>query len=399
MRCQNCGTENDPESQFCINCGYPLSEEKKKSNSNGKFPLFIGGGIILILVLLWFLLIQPRGGFEWIKQLFGFNGQKTMALPTKQITSTTESLVPPDCTTIGQTWTSPKDGMELVCVPAGEFKMGADSGNTLALYKNLEFPQRVIYLDAYWMDEMEVSNKQFEKFVLSTGYETTAESLHNGMVMNISTNQWENDPRANWRNWRGITNPSAESDHPVTQVSWDDANAYCAWAGRSLPSEAQWEKAARGTDGYSYPFEYGTSDYVFCMNANFSDKSLGSIKSKMACNDHYQFTAPVTQIIYITSYVDPASQHTGPYGTRNMLGNVNEWILDDFDAKYYSKMPYSNPVNITHSQKKGLRGGSWGSMPEQVRYTARNYDLQNSAYDTLGFRCSSPLKVVTETTQ
>ncbi|GEM_PF-1642486 len=307
---------------------------------------------------------------------------------TIEPTANTPALneIPPVCSQAGEIWTDPTDNANLVCVPAGDFIMGSREDNVIAQVKQEELLYEKIYLDAYWIDQTEVSVAQFQQFVDETGYQTEAEKSHSGQTMNIIENKWSENSSANWLYPHG-TNQEADPDHPVTQVTWNDAMAYCEWAGRALPTEAQWEKAARGTQGFYFPFE-NDDDYVYCLNANFSDQSLGAKRSKDGCNDGYKFTAPVYEDFYCISYLgECASVLDNPYNIYNMLGNVSEWVLDDWNGKMYKSIQSSNPKNITDSDLKCLRGGSWGSVTEKNRPTNRDYDVAESAYDTVGFRC------------
>lgn len=305
---------------------------------------------------------------------------------TPQPTSTPMSEFPPDCAKIGQTWKDPTDLQNLVCVPEGDFIMGSRASNEFARTRPQEILFEHIYLDAYWIDETEISVAQFEKFVDDTGYETDAEIIQRAQTMNIRENTWDFNPNADWRHPHG-TAEEPEPDHPVTQVSWNDATAYCEWAGRELPTEAQWEKTARGTDGFVFPFERDFN-YAMCLNANYSDNTLGAKNSK-ECYDEFKFTAPVTQDLYCDSFLgDCESVLISPYHTFNMLGNVSEWVLDDYSAKFYKNITSENPVLITNSDQKSLRGGSWGGVTDRVRPTHRDGDFADWSYDTLGFRCA-----------
>jgi crotonobetainyl-CoA:carnitine CoA-transferase CaiB-like acyl-CoA transferase len=135
------------------------------------------------------------------------------------------------------------DGAEMVLVPAGEFWMGSEYPN--------EKPRHRVHLGAYYMDKFEVANALFERFVRATGHQTTAD--REGWSYALTGSKWEKTTGATWRSPRGLGS-SAPPDHPVVQVSWHDAEAYCRWAGKRLPTEAEWEKAAPGTAGRRYPW-------------------------------------------------------------------------------------------------------------------------------------------------
>jgi serine/threonine-protein kinase len=315
------------------------------------------------------------------------NEANEVVVEENKASSPNSSSTPPSCSRAGEEWVDPTDGATLVCIPSGDFIMGSKDTNLIAKKKAEELLFEKIYLDAYWIDQTEVSVEQFQKFVNDTDYITDAEKDHSGHTMNVIENTWSINSKADWLHPHG-TSEEEKSDHPVTQVSWNDAVAYCEWAGRTLPTEAQWEKAARGTNGYSFPFEYDRQ-YVYCLNSNFSDQSLGAKWSKDGCDDGYKYTAPIYEDFYCRSYLgECASVLDNPYNLYNMLGNVTEWVRDDWNGKYYRSISSNNPVYQNNSDQKCMRGGSWGSMPEKTRPTNRDYDQIDAAYDTLGFRCA-----------
>lgn len=254
---------------------------------------------------------------------------------TRTFTPTpTSTLIPPDCTEIGQEWVSPIDGMTLVCVPAGEFTMGSDSG-----YDN-EFPRHSVFLDAYWIDQTEVTNAQYARCV-ADGDCTAPSSSKYG------------DPDY--------------ASHPVVYVSWYEAEAYCTWAGRALPTEAQWEKAARGTDERIWPW----GNEFDCRKVNVYGSSC----------DGFSRTAPAG------SFPDGAS----PYGVLDMSGNVWEWVEDWYDGNYYATYPKNNwPANPTGPESgtfRVLRGGSWFYVQSVARVSLRVRN-DSDRYDDGGFRCT-----------
>ena len=169
-----------------------------------------------------------------------------------------------------------KDGAAMVLVPAGEFVMGSNSGDIASLLRRHpkangailkdEVPRHRIFLDAFYIDKYEVTNAHFQQFVQATGYRTQAESEGGGKIR-TGAKTWADVPDATWRAPRGQGSSIAGLEtHPVVQVSWHDAKAYCTWAGKRLPTEAEWEKAARGTDGRLYPWgnEFDGSRANFC---------------------------------------------------------------------------------------------------------------------------------------
>ncbi|NTV38152.1 MAG: formylglycine-generating enzyme family protein, partial [Anaerolineales bacterium] len=205
--------------------------------------------------------------------------------------------------------TRSQDGMVMVYVQAGDFLMG----NPLGVGSDEEAPQHIVTLNGFWVDSTEVTNAQYRLFVDATGHPAPINC------------DW-GDP---------TYGDAAYADHPVVCVNWDDANAYCEWAGARLPTEAEWEKAARGTDGQMYP--WGT---VFdgtlvnfcdarCDNERVNDcgdTRCYSVPKDPTVNDSYVHTAPVG------SFLAGAS----PYGALDMAGNVWEWVADWYDADYYA---------------------------------------------------------------
>jgi len=292
------------------------------------------------------------------------------------VTDPTDTPLPsgtlPACTGVGQTWTSPIDGMTLVCVPAGDFLMGSTDGDGDA-YED-EKPRHTVYLDAYWMDQTEVTNAMFAEFVAATGHRTTAEKEGTGRAYTGSG--WEEVEGANWQHPAGPgSDLVGKEDHPVVQVSWDDAAAYCAWAGRQLPSEAEWEKAARGTNGRTYPWGYADPAG---NRLNFADSNTNFDWSDKTIDDGYGNTAPVG------SY--PAG--SSPYGTLDMAGNVWEWTADWYDSDYYSSQTtWRNPVGPASGESRVVRGGSWSYVTRGVRAASRVGSTPVDRNSNRGFRC------------
>mgnify|MGYP000949845094 CR=1 FL=1 len=280
-------------------------------------------------------------------------------------------------------------GAEVAFIEAGTFLMGATTNDELMIgdeAKTLddELPAHEVYLDAYWIDIYEVTNGKFQKFVAETGYETIAEINHKIPRIYFPSGNpifFTNDASANWKNPDALgTGIQDILDHPVVQVTWQDADAYCSWAGGHLPTEAQWEKAARGTDGRLYPW----GDKYNGNLLNGSDKNLGQDSSLFIYDDGYKYTAPVG------SYPEGVS----PYGVYDMAGNVMEWVQDYYESDYYSNSPRENPTgpSLGGGDQHLLRGGSWFAGPKNNRVAHRIFPETTISYPHAGFRCAYDAK-------
>ena len=239
-------------------------------------------------------------------------------------------------------------GAAMVLVPAGEFIMGSDD------WTGSEKPAHSVYLDAYYIDKYEVTNAAFAEFLNEMGnqiegvagkahwVEAVDPDLHIHQVDGI----WRADP--------------GRADHPINEVTWFGARAFCEWRGGALPTEAQWEKAARGVDGRTYP--WGEQEPT-CEMANF-----------VGC-------------FYDSVPVDSYPEWVSPYGAFNMAGNVHEWTNDWYNPEYYANSPYENPPGPESGDYKIFRGASWFNGSYQLRTTYRYPKLPVLTYKANGFRC------------
>lgn len=222
----------------------------------------------------------------------------------------------------------PKPPDPMVLVPAGWFLMGQDDG------PNSNRPQRQVYLDAFSIDRTEVTNAAFAKFVEETGYQPEG--------------------------WTANAVPE-HATAPAAGILWREADAYCRWAGLRLPTEAEWEKAARGTDGRLFPW----GDEWDGNRANTSENGQGG-------------PLPVGSF--------PAG--ASPYGALDMAGNVAEWVADYFDFNYYRHAPDHNPSGPDKIMDHGLRGGSWAASLKYAQTFMRDSSHSARPNPRVGFRCA-----------
>lgn len=255
-----------------------------------------------------------------------------------------QALIPPVCTVRGQTWTSPVDGMDLMCVPSGKFMMGS-SVRGIESWEN-EFPEHEVTLDAFWIDETEVTNAMYRKCVQAGKCAPPSASQSNTRPNYYDATEFDN--------------------YPVIYVNWHDAQTYCAWAGkRMLPTEAQWEKAARGgVEGKLYPWD---NTEPICASGYMNSAQFESCASRD--------TAPV------------GSFAPNGYGLYDMAGNVWEWTSDWYD--YYQNAPQQNPVGPLDGATRAVRGGSWSSIFNTLRAANRVGLNPSNHYFDLGFRCAT----------
>jgi formylglycine-generating enzyme required for sulfatase activity len=245
---------------------------------------------------------------------------------------------------------------EMVRIPAGTFLMGSDRKVDRNAYP-AEFPQRKVYLDAYEIDKYEVTTVQFLKFVLASN----------------------RDPLIDWQ-YDGGNFQETMASHPVMHVSWFDADAYCKWAGKRLPTSAEWEKAARGEDGRIFPWG---NEPAGLSRANFGRTGLSG-----PVRDRPERLLLYPPIISVDKYENGAS----PYGVFQMAGNVAEWTADWYDPNYYKKAPDRNPKGPEKGTQRAFRGGGWIDSTPTVRPAQRNGTEPNTKMNWLGFRCARDIK-------
>jgi formylglycine-generating enzyme required for sulfatase activity len=272
---------------------------------------------------------------------------------------------------------SPKDSMAEAPVPAGRFLLGSSADDRAA--RDDEKPQVAVSLDAFWIDRTGVTVAQFQSFVMATGYKTDAErGCCSGANKQLGGTVFSPDPvfvtNASWLLPQGGGAPGAVPNHPVVQVSWNDALAYCTWAGRRLPTEAEWEKAARGPDGFIYPW----GNEFDGRRLNYCDKNCPA-PWRSVIDDTFARTSPVG--VFATG--------ASPYDVLDMAGNVREWVNDYYDFRGYTFTATANPPGVESGVTRVLRGGSWLDPAERVRAAARDFNVPDGRDNISGFRCAS----------
>jgi formylglycine-generating enzyme required for sulfatase activity len=245
----------------------------------------------------------------------------TSPTQTEQLISPTSALIPTEETTNMRF--SSIDGMPQVYIPEGTFHMG---GYDVRAAPD-EFPAHDVTLDAYWMDQLEVTNAMYQLCVTA------------GIC--TSPQDFDSQRRANY-----YSDPQFK-DYPVVYVTWGQAKAYCEWAGRRLPTEAEWERAARGYDKRTFPWGEDKPDYRF---ANFN------------------------MLVTDTSRVGSFPMGASPFGMLDMAGNVAEWVNDFYRGNYYSASELVNPIGPSSGSTlfHVVRGGSLGDAEINIRVSKRS---------------------------
>lgn len=312
-------------------------------------------GVAVFIIVGWL-------GWPLIEKWFVQVPVPSTAVATQFQVSPTEPLIPimmetsslkltptnagtPAPTALPTTFTDPKD-VKMVLVPAGEFAMGSDNGEPD------ERPVHQVFLDSYYIDQYEVTNASYRECISAKACDVP--------------------------NSRIYFDYSRYAQYPVTYVSWNMARTYCEWRGARLPTEAEWEKAARGTGGSIYPWgNIFDGSYV-----NFCDSNCSDSWADRYSNDGYAKISPVG------SYPKGVS----PYGAYDMAGNVWEWVSDWYSATYYTEYPMNNwppnPTGPNEGEIRVIKGGAWISKSEGVRSAVRDRIFTTFYGDRFGFRCA-----------
>ena len=316
-------------------------------------PAWIGGiagGVVLLLAAIFGLPALMRGGTPTPEAT---QADISLASPPTDTPAPIIEIVMPTSTTVEETPTpqvSPTPapeitddkGAEMVLIPGGSFKMGNERGAPD------ERPLHIVSTNPFYMDKYEVTNAQYRECVLDEECELP-------------------DPTR-------LYTDSRLSDHPVVYMSWEMASVYCTWRGARLPTEAEWEKAARGDELIAYPWG---NDFDG-NRLNFCDLNCTENGADRAFNDGFDTTAPVG------SYPDGVS----PYGVFDMAGNVTEWVADWYASDYYEGSPNQNPPGPESGTFRVLRGGSWLDNRDAVTTFKRAAINPVTAVKYIGFRCA-----------
>lgn len=243
-----------------------------------------------------------------------------------------------------------------------------------------ERPQHRVTLAAFNIDATEVTNADFSSFVAATGYRTDAERKGYSWVFKQGMKDWEAVDGADWRHPLGPGSTSTDKmNHPVVHVSWNDAAAFAKWAGKRLPTEAEWEYAARGgREGEVFPW----GNQLAPQRKPLANYWQGSWPNDNKLADGYYYTAPV------------ASFAPNGFGLYDMIGNAWEWTADFYDADYYNYSLAKNPSGPVSGQMRVARGGSWfcsANYCGAYRVAFRGKSPQDSSFNNVGFRCAKDL--------
>ena len=340
----------------------------QSSNKWGRWAV-MGGILVVACILLAGLGIGLR--------VLGQRGLGPLARPSAATATSTQVLIRTEITTLtqsfvttetafptqmptpapGSTRVRPSDGSVMVYIPAGSFSMGQTADQALAECSKFfndcqlswfadEQPPHSVSLPAFWIDRTEVTNSAYAQCV------STGACLPPASASSKTRSSYYGNPQY--------------GDYPVINVDWERARSYCEWAGGRLPTEAEWESAARGTDGRTYP--WGNASPT-CSLVNFGEPKL--------C------TGDTSQV---GSYPAGASV----YGLVDMAGNVSEWVHDWYGDATYSQGSQDNPAGPDAGEARVLRGGAWNLNPNFLRTTNRDHQVPAAHNDHIGFRCASP---------
>jgi len=352
MQCPYCDNQHPANAQFC-----PVTGKALPSIQTTSKRFYVGMGIfsVLLMAVSIFMLLRgdrvlgnfamPSNGIDAANPTGQSEVQPAneQSIPTKRPTSTSLPTSTPTQTPIPilspvELKVNSADDAEIVLIPAGEFLMGSDQAND-PYFWGAEAPQHTVTVDAFWIYRTEVTQSMYLKCDEENACPAPV------MINHPIAQQYEN-PRFD--------------DYPVVMVTWQSALAYCQWAGGRLPTEAEWEKAARGTDGRLFPWGYNSNTDGL---ANYSSSSPSPVGSY------------------------PAG--SSPYGVYDMAGNVLEWVNDFFEPLYYQYSPLENPIGPASGSRRVIRGGAFTQNGvDGLRTVARASLKPTDTNISVGFRCA-----------
>jgi len=337
--------------------------------------------------------VMPRGAEQAARPV-----NQTTASPTDE-----EHIRPPSQSTPRQQARTDSGEASMVLIPGGTFWMGISDDERDRAIEECKGeltkqpsactgwvlsaqPRHQVTLDPFSLDPYEVTNSQFKKFVQATSYQTTAEREGTAFVWTNSQLGWQETKGATWRQPEAGPDvfASDRADHPVVNVSWHDAEAYCRWAGKRLPTEAEFEYATRA--GTQTTYWWGNFSPGTRQVANVADESGRTLLPAVITgyNDGYVTTAPV------------GSYEANPFGLFDMTGNVAEWTADWSDGFYYRTSPERNPTGPSSGDSRMTRGGGWSDGSYRIRPTARDGILPTERGTKVGFRCAQGVRATSE---
>lgn len=377
--CPHCGESHPAMAEFCPATGRRLSVQTETVGLRRKNQLWIGvavGFFVIAVSIVGVWLILDTSVLDQFPPFADLNGDTTISTPTRKVArsqspepsaiaftplptslSTTDSLTPIAENTDNKSTTTPtiaaQDGAELIFIPEGDFVMGSDPEDD-PYFWGAEAPSHIVHLSSYYIYKTEVTNARYRTCVAQQACPQPELLSSRTRQSYYDNNEFDN--------------------YPVIYVSWQNAASYCKWAGGRLPTEAEWEKAARGSEGILFPWgdEPPTGELT-----NLCDSTCPNSEKEYSLSDGYPDTAPVG------SYPSGAS----PYNVMDMAGNVWEWVSDYFRPGYSLSSPMENPLGPATGDRRVIRGGSWFNPSDGVRAVARASLKPNTTLDSVGFRC------------
>ena len=275
---------------------------------------------------------------------------------------------------------------DMVYISGGTFMMGYELGQVD------ELPLHEVALEPFLLDRHEVTNREFSRFVEATGYITRAENDGYCWAFLKGSNNFQKAAGANWRHPQGPDSKlEGRLDHPVVCVSWHDAAAYAAWAGKRLPTEAEWEYAARaGAEIHSIANTDSENNLLQPISTTINDREIvaanvwqGSWPEDNRLSDGFYYTSPVGQF------------NPNDFGLHDMIGNVWEWTSDWYAYDYYTVSPPFDPTGPEAGENRVARGGSWFCSPGYCGAYSSNFrgaSPPDNTFNNVGFRCAADME-------